>query len=98
MQDGDPLDRVYTVTRGMLRRVRYLADGRRQITRFIAPGDFLGLEPDRVYHGDVEAVTPTDLCSMSRRSLEELSARFPRSESGFWLSPVPISTGRGRRS
>lgn len=76
--EGDPIERVYTVTRGMLRTARYLADGRRQITGFLAPGDFLGLGRGEVHHETVEAVTPTDLCGMTRASLDDLFTRMPK--------------------
>lgn len=76
LEEGDTADRVYTVLRGMLRVVNYLPDGRRQITEFLAPGDFFGLEPDGTYGGTVEAVVDTDLGSIGRTGLDELGDRF----------------------
>jgi CRP/FNR family transcriptional regulator len=78
VHEGDPVDRVYTVTRGMLRQARYLADGRRQITGFLSPGDFLGLARGGTHHSTVEAVSEAEVCSMSRANLEEVFTRIPR--------------------
>src|SRR3546814_2507827 len=42
-QEGDPAEHVYTVTTGQLSLSPSLPDGRRQITEFLGPGDFIGL-------------------------------------------------------
>jgi CRP/FNR family transcriptional regulator len=76
LEEGDAVDRVYTVLRGMLRVVNYLPDGRRQITEFLVAGDLFGLEPDGTYGGTVEAVVDTELCSIGRAGLDELGERF----------------------
>jgi CRP/FNR family transcriptional regulator len=77
VHEGDPVDRVYTVTRGLLRAVRYLADGRRQITEFFGRGDFIGLTRSGAHPASVEAVVASDVCGMSRAGLDDLLARFP---------------------
>jgi CRP/FNR family transcriptional regulator, anaerobic regulatory protein len=77
VQEGDPAVNVYTVTRGMLRRARYLPDGRRQITGFLGPGDLVGVEVANVYHSSLEAVVPSDLCVVTRHNLEDLFGRYP---------------------
>jgi CRP/FNR family transcriptional regulator len=41
--EGDPAEHVYNVTRGAMKLDKLLPDGRRQITGFLLPGDFLGL-------------------------------------------------------
>lgn len=41
--EGDAADFVYNVTRGVMKLYKLLPDGRRQITGFLLPGDFLGL-------------------------------------------------------
>ena len=41
-EDG-PATEVFTVASGMLKLSKSLLDGRRQITGFLTPGDYLGL-------------------------------------------------------
>ena len=41
--EDDPATEVFTVTSGMLKLSKLLPDGRRQITGFLTPGDYLGL-------------------------------------------------------
>jgi len=47
--EGDPARQVFTVTRGSVKLYRLLSDGRRQVTAFLFPGDFLGLGPDAAH-------------------------------------------------
>jgi CRP/FNR family transcriptional regulator len=54
--EGDPLKRAYSLTSGMLRLSIALPDGRRQITGFLLPGDYLGLADDEVHSSTAEAV------------------------------------------
>jgi len=41
--EGDPADHLFNITAGTIMVYRLLTDGRRQITGFLFPGDFLGL-------------------------------------------------------
>src|SRR3990172_9427962 len=41
-QEGDPADDVFNLLAGTLKLYKLLPDGRRQITGFLFPGDFLG--------------------------------------------------------
>ena len=47
--EGDAAKRVFMVTHGALKLYTLLADGRRQITGFMFPGDFLGVSVDEEY-------------------------------------------------
>lgn len=78
VEEGEPRRRVYSLTSGMLRLVNGLPDGRRQITGFLMPGDFLGLADDGVYSASAEAVTPSALCSFPVAGMDALAVRFPR--------------------
>ncbi len=64
--EGDPADRVFTVTRGTVRLSKLLPDGRRQVTGFVSPGGFLGLglEPDHAV--SAEALDEVRLCAFPR--------------------------------
>lgn len=71
---------VYSVTSGALRAVRLLADGRRQVTGFLLPGDFIGLSNSQVHSHDVEAVTASVLCRFSQQDMRQLRAKLPQIE------------------
>lgn len=76
VDEGSPRRRVFTLTSGMLRLSLSLADGRRQITGFLMPGDYLGLADDDVYSQTAEAVMPSALCSFSVGEMERLTERY----------------------
>jgi len=60
---GDAATRVFTVTLGMLKSFRILADGRRQVTGFHLPGDFVGTSVDQEHQFAVEAVGKSRVCA-----------------------------------
>lgn len=76
--EGESRKRVYSLTEGMLRLSMALPDGRRQITGFLLPGDYLGLADDEVYTASVEAVVPAALCSFPVREMDALIETYPR--------------------
>ena len=75
--DGDPADCVFTLTRGCVRLVKLFADGRRQVVRFVMPGDSFGFLVSDIYGFSAEAVTPSEVCKFERFALERLCDRFP---------------------
>lgn len=78
--EGAPAEGVYTVTAGAVKVFKLLADGRRQVTGFLFPGDFLGLTHDDRYAYGAEVMTATSLCRFPRRGLEALLAEMPALE------------------
>lgn len=78
--EGEPAGHVFNVTAGAVKVYKLLADGRRQMTGFLFPGDFLGLANEAIYAYSAEAVTHTTLCRFPRRKLENLLERFPKME------------------
>jgi CRP/FNR family transcriptional regulator len=64
--EGDPATRVFTVTSGHLKLYKVLADGRRHITGFVQPGDFLGMSVDDEHAFCAEALDDAELCSFPR--------------------------------
>lgn len=60
--EGDPATRVFTLTTGTLKLYKLLADGRRQVTGFLYPGDFLGISVDDEHAFTAEAVENAQLC------------------------------------
>lgn len=78
--EGEDAPHVYSVTAGTMKLYKLLPDGRRQVTGFLHPGDFLGLAARNLYAYSAEAVTHAVLCRFPRRRLEALLQRFPKME------------------
>lgn len=76
--EGDPKTHVYTLTSGMLRLYASLPDGRRQISGFLMPGDYLGLADDGVHTRTAEAVADAKLCAFPVREMDNLVKAYPR--------------------
>ncbi len=78
--EGDEASHVYNVTEGVVRVSKMLPDGRRQITGFLFPGDFLGLSHDDAYAYTAEAVNAVRLCRFRRDRLLQLFDELPQLE------------------
>ena len=78
--EGEAAVHIYNVTRGGLRAGKLLPDGRRQITAFALPGDFVGIFARNVYAYSAEALTETELCRFNRRDLDRLFQENPSLE------------------
>lgn len=74
---GDAADFVYNVTAGTVRLSMTLSDGRRQITGFMLPGDFIGLSSRAVHSYSAEAVSPSQLCRFNAPALRQMAERVP---------------------
>jgi CRP/FNR family transcriptional regulator len=77
VEQGDPRRQVYTLTSGMLRLYSELPDGRRQISGFLLPGDYLGLADEGIYSQTADAVVPSTLCAFRVRDMDELMEDSP---------------------
>lgn len=71
---GEPASFVYRVTRGAVVSYRLYADGRRQVTGFSLPGDFLGLEAGVEYHAHAQALGPVTARVLRRARLSAMAA------------------------
>jgi CRP/FNR family transcriptional regulator len=67
IQESDPAEHVFNVTSGVVKLYKLLLDGRRQITGFLLPGDFLGLSSRVGYAYSAEAVTDDRFPHLRRR-------------------------------
>lgn len=76
-EEGDPADYVFNISDGEVRLYKLLPDGRRQITGFLNPGDFLGLITESSYAYGAEAIGPVELCCMKLSGLERLLSDIP---------------------
>src|SRR3546814_2507543 len=89
--EGETARNVFNVTSGTIKVYKLLPDGRRQVTGFLFPGDFLGLAKQATYAFSAEAVTASTVCRFSRDKLEALMLRLPKIEQRL-LSIARMST------
>jgi CRP/FNR family transcriptional regulator len=68
--EGDPVTRVFTLTKGTLKFYNLLADGRRHVAGFVYPGDFLGISMDDEHVFSAEAVEDAQLCWFPRNRFD----------------------------
>lgn len=80
VRTGDPRQFVYTLTSGALRMVRTLADGRRQITGFVLPGDYIGLTGTPTHRHDIEAIIDSRLCRTPAADMLRIRVQYPHLE------------------
>ena len=73
----EPASSVFIVTSGALRLYRILPDGRRQVTGFAFPGDFLGLSMLDHYAVSADALAPMTACRFDRLAFRDLVCRQP---------------------
>ena len=69
--EGDPATRVFTLTSGTLKLYKLLPDGRRQVTGFMHPGDFLGMSSDDEHAFSAEALEDAQLCWFPRNRFDD---------------------------
>ncbi len=75
--EGDRAASFFTVLKGSLRLSKLLPDGRRQITGFVLPGEFIGLSPNASHAQNAEALVEASLCRFSISDLERIGAENP---------------------
>lgn len=78
--EGDDSTYLFNVVTGAIRLSKSLPDGRRQITGFLFPGDFLGLSIADTYAYSAEAVDKCTLCRFARTNLTKMLEEFPNLE------------------
>ena len=78
--EGDKLANYYNITKGVIRLIKLLPDGRRAILDFLYRGDFLGLNAKGQYAYSAEAITPVRLCRFPRPQWQAMFADKPKME------------------
>lgn len=68
---GEPALSVFTVTEGMLKSYKILPDGRRQVTGFHMPGDFVGTSVDETHSFTAEAIEDCRVCAFPVRRFDD---------------------------
>ena len=61
IDEGEPATCFFNITAGTAKLFKLLPDGRRQITGFVGPGQFLGLAASDTYAFSAEAIEPCAL-------------------------------------
>jgi len=80
ISEGETATDLFNVIRGAVKLYKLLLDGRRQITGFLFPGDFLGIALNDTYAYSAEAIQQLRLCRFPRKKLESLLCELPRLE------------------
>lgn len=78
--EGDAVRRVFMLAKGSLKIYTLLADGRRQITGFMFPGDFLGISIDDEYAFTAEALVNSELWWFTREAFDRFVEANPTLE------------------
>jgi CRP/FNR family transcriptional regulator len=78
--ETDPAAAFFNIISGTARLYKLLPDGRRQITGFADPGNFLGLAVSDTYAFSAEAIDTVHYCIFPRIRLRALMHDFPHME------------------
>lgn len=70
----EPADRAFRIVEGTVISYRLLSDGRRQVTGFHLPGDYLGLEASIDYSSTAEAIGGVTVTAVRRSGLSALAS------------------------
>lgn len=108
---GAECKELYTVIEGWGFQYKLLEDGRRQITRIVLPGDFIGYQPDLYATADhsTQALTKMNVCVFPRDNILDLFREHPQlalrmtwllardeSRSQEWLTNIGRRSARER--
>jgi CRP-like cAMP-binding protein len=75
--EGDPAEHAYCVLSGAVRLCKHMADGRRQISQFLLPGDFFSFVEMAEHSFTAEAVADTVVGCYPQRQIERMSDERP---------------------
>lgn len=77
MEEGSPNDSLFIVVRGSFRLSKHLEDGRRQVTGFLFPGDFMGVRATMSSAYTAEALEDSHVCHFPHKFLDAIAADRP---------------------
>jgi CRP/FNR family transcriptional regulator len=80
IDEGEPATCFFNITAGTAKLFKLLPDGRRQITGFVGPGQFLGLAVSDTYAFSAEAIDQVRFCRFPRAALRAVLDDFPQME------------------
>ncbi|HXZ67624.1 MAG TPA: helix-turn-helix domain-containing protein [Alphaproteobacteria bacterium] len=82
--EGEPADFAYKVISGVVRTLRVLDDGRRQISAFYFPGDIFGVEIGEEHANSAEAVTTVEIALVRQSALLKRTGENPAAACELW--------------
>lgn len=91
VHEGDKVGRIHVLSEGWACRYKHLADGRRQITAVLVPGDVMDLDSLRFGRAGetVATITPCAVAALGSAAVRELGLSHPRiGEAMAWLGAV----------
>lgn len=69
--EGDPVDDIFQIVRGVACLYKLLPDGRRQVSRFCHAGDIVGLTTEDCYPYTADALSDLSVIRVSRSEVDE---------------------------
>lgn len=87
-RQGDPARLVYRILKGSAVSYRLLSDGRRQVTGFHLPGDFVGLEAGVEHSTTAEALSTVQASAIERAELAKRAATDINLARALWQTTV----------
>ena len=79
-RDGDAADHYFTITSGIVKLVKTLADGHQHIIGLIHPPDFMGQTLNNRHTYAAESATDVDLCAYPRPAFDTFLKGHPELE------------------
>jgi CRP/FNR family transcriptional regulator len=80
IHEGEPASALFNIVSGYVKLYKLLSDGRRQITGFLVPADFLGIALNKNYAYTAEAIEDVQLCRFDRLKFGALLPELPNLE------------------
>ena len=80
IHEGEPATALFNLVSGSVKLYKLLSDGRRQITGFLVPSDFLGIALNKNYAYTAEAIEDVHLCRFDRLKFGALLPELPNLE------------------
>jgi CRP/FNR family transcriptional regulator len=80
IHEGEPATSLFNIVSGSVKLYKLLSDGRRQITGFLVPADFLGIALNKNYAYSAEAIEDVQLCRFDRVKFGALLPDLPNLE------------------
>ncbi|MFN0022735.1 MAG: Crp/Fnr family transcriptional regulator [Parvularculaceae bacterium] len=77
MEEGRPNDSLFLIIQGSFRLLKHLEDGRRQVTGFLFPGDFMGVRATALSAYTAEALEDSRVCHFPHKYLDAIAADCP---------------------
>lgn len=79
-EEGSPGTHLFTIRSGLVKLVRFQADGSQRIIRLLTSGDIAGLETtaSSIYDSTAIAVTPVGVCRIPQAVVRRLENESPR--------------------